>query len=210
MAPHLCSSSHLRCPDVPSGCLSQIPKMRKMHVQRNPSIKTNLKIKEKWLQKRGCCCWWRVHSHRNMQGMVKKKKNCSEKRWCVPHQGVLFWGTTFVASGFHPREIKVAFPRKSQPQQSHTTQPTVHSGWFSVSIMQQTLIRTTRSLMCAQVLMHVIAHGGVQTHPGESALRDDSGRKISCHTWELNLHQRHAGPMLYQLSYIPTPGVPLY
>ena len=33
----------------------------------------------------------------------------------------------------------------------------------------------------------------------------ESGRKIPCRTGELNLHQRHAGPTLYQLSYNPSP-----
>ena len=39
----------------------------------------------------------------------------------------------------------------------------------------------------------------------ESALKVDSGRKIPCRTEELNLCQRCAGPVLDQLSYIPTP-----
>ena len=38
-----------------------------------------------------------------------------------------------------------------------------------------------------------------------SALKVDSGRKILCHTGELNLRQRRAGPMIYQLGYIPIP-----
>ena len=29
-------------------------------------------------------------------------------------------------------------------------------------------------------------------------------RKIPCHTWESNLHQKHVGSMLYQLSFIST------
>ena len=37
----------------------------------------------------------------------------------------------------------------------------------------------------------------------EPALKVDSGRKIPCITGESNLRQRRAGPMLYQLSYIP-------
>ena len=37
----------------------------------------------------------------------------------------------------------------------------------------------------------------------ESALKVDSGRKIPCRTMESNLRQRRAGPVLYQLSYIP-------
>ena len=41
----------------------------------------------------------------------------------------------------------------------------------------------------------------------ESALKVDSGRKIPFGTGESNQRQRRAGPMLYQLSYIPTPHV---
>ena len=39
----------------------------------------------------------------------------------------------------------------------------------------------------------------------ESALKVDSGRKIPCRTGKANLRRRRAGPVLYQLSYIPTP-----
>ena len=39
----------------------------------------------------------------------------------------------------------------------------------------------------------------------ESALKVDAGRKILCRTGKSNLRQRHAGPTLYQLSYIPIP-----
>ena len=53
--------------------------------------------------------------------------------------------------------------------------------------------------------MQAIAHGGVRTHVRESAMKVDSRRKIPCHTGESNLNQRRASPMLYQLSYIPTP-----
>ena len=38
-----------------------------------------------------------------------------------------------------------------------------------------------------------------------SAMKVDSGRKISRRSGELNLPQRGAGPTLYQLNYIPTP-----
>ena len=37
----------------------------------------------------------------------------------------------------------------------------------------------------------------------ESALKVDSGRKIPYRTGESNPRLRRAGPMLYQLSYIP-------
>ena len=54
--------------------------------------------------------------------------------------------------------------------------------------------------------MHAIAHGGVWTLQ-ESALKVDSGRKISHCTGESNLPQQRAGLTLYQLSYIPASSV---
>ena len=60
--------------------------------------------------------------------------------------------------------------------------------------------------MCAQMLMHLIAHGGGRggRTPKESALNVDSGKKIPCRTGESNLCQRRDGPMLYKLSHIPS------
>ena len=107
--------------------------------------------------------------------------------------------------GFLPWEIQVAFPRERQLQQCRPTQPSVHAECFSVSIIHRTLTWATGSLTCAQMLMHAIAHGGVRTHVKESALKVDSGRKLSCHIKEMNLRQQRAGPTLYQLSYIPPP-----
>ena len=98
--------------------------------------------------------------------------------------------------GFLPWEIWVAFPGESQLQQSRTTQPRVHAGCFKCSILHQTLTWTTGT--CTQLLMHVIAHMGVQTHVRESALKVDSGRKISCRTGESNLCQRCDSLTLYQ------------
>ena len=58
--------------------------------------------------------------------------------------------------------------------------------------------------------MHAIAHGGVQTHIRESALKVDSGRKIPCRTGESNLHQQHDSLMLSnQLGYTPTCDTPV-
>ena len=54
--------------------------------------------------------------------------------------------------------------------------------------------------------MHTIAHGECTDTVRESALKVDSGRKISCRTRESNLRRRRVGPMRYQLSYIPTPS----
>ena len=77
---------------------------------------------------------------------------------------------------FIPWEIRVAFPGKSQLRQSRATQPTVHAGYFSVSIIHRTLIRTTGYLTCAQKVMHSIAQGVVRTQVRESALKIDSWR----------------------------------
>ena len=68
-----------------------------------------------------------------------------------------------VPMGFLPWEVRVAFPGESQLRQSRATQPTVRAGCFSVSTIHRTLTRTKGSLMSAQMLMHAIAHGGVQT-----------------------------------------------
>ena len=108
-------------------------------------------------------------------------------------------------SWFFPWEIRVAFPKESQLQQSHVTQPAVHDECFSVSIIHWNLAWTTGSLTCVQMLMHAVAHGGLRTHVRESALTNDSGRKILCCTGESNLPQRRAAPTLYQLSYTSTP-----
>ena len=64
---------------------------------------------------------------------------------------------------FLPWESRVAFPGKSLLRQGRATQPTVHAGCFSVSIIHRTLTWTTGSVTCAQMLMPVIAHKGVRT-----------------------------------------------
>ena len=88
------------------------------------------------------------------------------------------------------------FPGESQLRQSRATQPKVHAGCFSVSIIHRTLTWTTGSLVCAQMLMHAIAHQGVRTHVRDCALKVDSGRKIPCCTGESNLCQRRDSLML--------------
>ena len=64
--------------------------------------------------------------------------------------------------GFLPREIQGAFPGESQLQQSHTTQPNVHAGCSSVSIIHQTLTRTTgplSGLSCKCKRLHTGVYG---------------------------------------------------
>ena len=65
--------------------------------------------------------------------------------------------------GILPWEIRVAFLRESHLRQSRATQPTVHAGCFSVSIIHRTLTWTSRSLSCEQMFMYTIAHGDVRT-----------------------------------------------
>ena len=96
-------------------------------------------------------------------------------------------------------------PRESQLRQSRATQPRVHSGCFSVSIVHRTLTWTTGSLTCAQMQMYTTAHGGCTDTEGESALQVDSGRNIPGRTGESNLRGRRTNLMLYQRSYIPIP-----
>ena len=86
---------------------------------------------------------------------------------------------------------------------SRATQSTVHAGYFSVSIIHQTLTRTTGSLVCAQCSCMWL-HMGVHGHRKRICAENWLGEKITCHSEESNLCQQHAGPMLYQLSYIPT------
>ena len=97
-------------------------------------------------------------------------------------------------------------PWESQLQQGRATQPTVHAGYFSVSIIHRTLTWTTGSVTCAQMLMHANAQGSIRIHVRESALKVDSGRRIPCCTGGLNLRQQHDGPML-PMSYIHTQAV---
>ena len=80
----------------------------------------------------------------------------------------------------------------------------MYAGCFSVSIIHQTLTWTRGSLTCTQMLMHVIAHEGVQTHERDSSLKVDSGRKIPCRTGESNLPQWCDGLMLEPTELHPT------
>ena len=106
--------------------------------------------------------------------------------------------------GFLLWEIRVAFPGESQLRQIRATQPRVHAGCFSVSIVHRTLTWTTGSLTCAQMKMHAIAHGCTDTVT-ESELDVDSEGKISCRTAESNLRQGRAGPVALPTELHPHP-----
>ena len=93
---------------------------------------------------------------------------------------------------------------ESQLRQSRATQPGVHAGCFSVSMIHANSdmdygifnVRTdVNACDCAR---------GCTDAVRESALKVDSGRKNPLMHREIDLHRRRDGPMLYQLSYIPT------
>ena len=107
--------------------------------------------------------------------------------------------------GFLPWEIRVAFPGESQLWQSRATQPTVHAGCFSFSIIHQTPTWTTGSLTCAQMLMHVIAHGGVPTHVRESSWKSTLGEKSLATPGNRACISGMMVRCSNQLSYIPHP-----
>ena len=99
------------------------------------------------------------------------------------------------------------FPR-GKPAVTESCYPTYGACWvFSCFHNPPNSERTTGSLLCAQMLMHAIAHRGAWSHVRESALRADSGRKIPCHTRELNLRQWCAGLMLHQLGATYPPPI---
>ena len=102
----------------------------------------------------------------------------------------------YCPNGIFPMRNLGCFPwGKPAATESHC--PTYCACWvFSVSIIHQTLTWTTGSLTRAQVLMHAIAHGGVQTHIRESALKVGAGRKIPCRFGESYLHQRRDSVIL--------------
>ena len=56
---------------------------------------------------------------------------------------LFFFNNCIVPKEFLLWEIRVAFPRESQLRQSHATQPIVHAGCLSVSIIHRTLTWTT-------------------------------------------------------------------
>ena len=79
----------------------------------------------------------------------------------------LFLNNCIVPFGFLPWGIQVAFPGESQLQQSSTTQPMLHAGCFSITIIHQTLTRITGSLTCICDLFACITYGdlGLWSHP---------------------------------------------
>ena len=109
---------------------------------------------------------------------------------------------TYTSMGLPPWEILVAFPRESQLRQSRYR--TYGASWVfyrfhnppnSDMYHKISNVRTdVNACSCTR---------GCTDTVRESALKTDSGKKIPSCTGDSNLRQQRAGPMLYQLSYIP-------
>ena len=111
---------------------------------------------------------------------------------------------TIVLSLGHFSHIKSGLPFTGKAScDSRAIQPVVHAGCFGVSIIHWILTRTVSTDVNA-----CDCTWGCKGTVQESALKADSGRKIPSCTGELNLLQPSASPMIYQLSYIPTPRLP--
>ena len=84
--------------------------------------------------------------------------------------------------GILPWEIRVAFLRESHLRQSRATQPTVHAGCFSVSIIHRALTWTRGSFNVRTDVNAFNCTPGCADTERESALNVVSGRKIPCRT----------------------------
>ena len=124
-----------------------------------------------------CTWWWWNQSvsqsvnHSNSQ--IKTHTSFTftfsavSSQWDFSYIYYFYFFICIVSMGFLSWEIQAAFPGESQLQQSCITQPPVHAGCFSVSIIHRTLTWTTGPLTCVQMLLHAIAHWVVWTHVRE-------------------------------------------
>ena len=97
---------------------------------------------------------------------------------------------------FLPWEIRVAFPGESQLRQNRATQPRVHAGCFSVSIIHRFLdIDYGILIVCTDVNACDCARGCTDT-VRESALKADS--QLHPH---LSLHP-HPSPHMAHVGFI--------
>ena len=94
---------------------------------------------------------------------------------------LFFFNNCIVPKEFLLWEIRVAFPRESQLRQSHATQPIVHAGCLSVSIIHRTLTWTTDyGIFNAHTDVNVCHCTWACTDTvKESALKVDSERKFT-------------------------------
>ena len=104
-------------------------------------------------------------------------------------------------------EIWVAFPRESQLWQSCAPQPTMHAGCVSIfynpwnSDVYYRIFNVHADVNARKLLTGVYGH-----HKRVCSEKWLWEKNPFCCTKDSNLRQRHASPMLHQLSYIPTPG----
>ena len=89
-------------------------------------------------------------------------------------------------------------------QQIRATQPTVHAVCFSCFHNPKNSDMDYGIFNVRTVIDACSRTWGCMDAVRESALKVDSGRKLSCRTGESNLRRQRAGPMFHQLSYIPT------
>ena len=110
----------------------------------------------------------------------------------------------YCPSGISPMGNSGCFPRGEPSATESRYRSTVHAGCFSVSIIYHTLTWTTGSSTCPHNDVNACdcARGCTDT-VRESAPKVDHRSKIPCRAGEPNLRERRAGPMLYQLSFIP-------
>ena len=97
---------------------------------------------------------------------------------------LLLFRTVLSQWDFSHRRFGLLSPGKA------STQPMVRAGCFRIFNVRTIVNACDCTRGCTDTVR-------------ESALKVDSGRKISCRTGESNLRQRRASPMLSQLSYIP-------
>ena len=92
--------------------------------------------------------------------VIKKKKKNSPQFAFLEMRSLLFtlkkknyvyFYNCIVPMGFLPWEIRVAVPGESQLRQSRASQPTMHAGCLSVSIIHRTLTWATWSLTCLAI-----------------------------------------------------------
>ena len=118
---------------------------------------------------------------------------------------ILFWFCNcIVPFGFHPWKIWVVFPR-GKSAAIEPRYPTYGACWMFQCFNNPPNSNTYCRIF--DVCTDVNLRGCTREYTDnvrESAQKVDSGRKIPCRTEESNLRQRRAGPMLYQLSYVPT------
>ena len=96
------------------------------------------------------------------------------------------------------------FPLSDHNHQADYFVAMVHAGYVCVAIIHRTMTRTTGSLSCAHMFMHAIAHGGVRTPKESLHWNLTLGRKSLAAPGNRTCVSGLTGPMLYQLSYIPS------